>query len=142
MKNLLRTSGSLSSRIDAMERQGLVSREADADDRRATLVAITRKGIELLEKIVPEHLLNEERLLSGLTARDRAELIRLLRKWNLALETNSNDQRYIHYGMVVLPPRVSLQRRRAVRLPDVPVGLVHAVESGRVADDPATRQVH
>ena len=65
MKNLLRTSGSMSVRIDAMERDGLVTREADVDDRRATLVAITGKGIALLEKIVPEHLLNEERLLSG-----------------------------------------------------------------------------
>src|ERR1700736_88240 len=59
MKNLLRTSGSVSVRIDAMEREGLVRREADADDRRATRVAITKKGIDLLEKIVPEHLLNE-----------------------------------------------------------------------------------
>jgi predicted metalloprotease with PDZ domain len=140
MKNLLRTSGSMSVRIDAMERDGLVTREADVDDRRATLVAITDKGIELLEKIVPEHLLNEERLLSGLTARDRADLIRLLRKWNLALETNSNDQRYIHYGMVVLPPRVSLERRRAVGLPDVPGVLVHAVEPGGVADDAGIRK--
>jgi membrane-associated protease RseP (regulator of RpoE activity) len=140
MKNLLRTSGSMSVRIDAMERDGLVTREADVDDRRATLVAITDKGIGLLEKIVPEHLLNEERLLSGLTARDRADLIRLLRKWNLALETNSNDQRYIHYGMVVLPPRVSLERRRAVGLPDVPGVLVHAVEPGGVADDAGMRK--
>jgi DNA-binding MarR family transcriptional regulator len=140
MKNLLRTSGSMSIRIDAMERQGLVTREADVDDRRATLVAITDKGIKLLEKIVPEHLLNEERLLSGLSARDRAELIRLLRKWNLALETNSNDQRYIHYGMVVLPPRVSLERRRAVGLPDVLGVLVHAVETGGIADDAGMRK--
>ena len=103
-------------------------------------MAVTDKGIKLLEKIVPEHLLNEERLLSGLSPRDRAELIRLLRKWNLALETNSNDQRYIHYGMVVLPPRVSLARRRSVGLPDVPGVLVHAVETGGIADDAGMRK--
>jgi DNA-binding MarR family transcriptional regulator len=140
MKNLLRTSGSISVRIDAMEREGLVAREVDAEDRRATLVAITEKGINLLERIVPEHLLNEERLLSGLTPRDRAELIRLLRKWTLALETNSNDQRYIHYGMVILQPRIALERRRAVGLPDVPGVLVHAIETGGIAEDAGIRK--
>jgi DNA-binding MarR family transcriptional regulator len=140
MKNLLRTSGSISVRIDAMEREGLVAREVDAEDRRATLVAITEKGIHLLERIVPEHLLNEERLLSGLTPRDRAELIRLLRKWTVALETNSNDQRYIHYGMVILQPRIALERRRAVGLPDVPGVLVHAVETGGIAEDAGIRK--
>src|SRR5580700_867457 len=53
MKNLLRTSGSISVRMDAMERQGLVTREAGAEDRRATLVAITQKGTALLEEIIP-----------------------------------------------------------------------------------------
>ncbi|HEY2468159.1 MAG TPA: MarR family transcriptional regulator [Terracidiphilus sp.] len=135
MTNLLRTSGSMSVRIDAMERQGLVTREPDQEDRRATLVAISEKGIHLLEKVIPEHLLNEERLLSGLTAQDRSQLIRLLRKWNLALESNNDNRRYAHYGMIVLDPRASVQRRRAVGLPDVPGILVHAVEPGGLADD-------
>jgi DNA-binding MarR family transcriptional regulator len=140
MTNLLRTSGSMSVRIDAMERQGLVTREPDSEDRRATLVAITEKGIDLLDKVIPEHLLNEERLLSGLTAHDRSQLIRLLRKWNFALEANSENQRYLHCGMVVLDPRASLQRRRAAGLPDVQGILVHAVEPGGLADDAGIRR--
>jgi DNA-binding MarR family transcriptional regulator len=140
MRNLLRTSGSMSVRIDAMERQGLVTREADTDDRRATAVTITRKGINLLERVIPEHLLNEERLLAGLTAQDRRQLIRLLRKWNRALESNSDNQRYVHYGMVVLDPRASLQRRRAAGLRDVPGILVHAVEPGGPADEAGIRR--
>jgi hypothetical protein len=66
-----------------------------------------------LEKVIPEHLLNEERLLSGLSPTDRNQLIRLLRKWTLALEVNNDSQRYTHYGMMLLDPRASLQRRRA-----------------------------
>jgi DNA-binding MarR family transcriptional regulator len=135
MRSLLRTSGSMSVRIDAMERQGLVSREEDTEDRRATLVAITRKGIELLEKVIPEHLLNEERLLAGLSVHDRRQLTRLLRKWSLALESNNDPQRYVHYGMVVLDAGISLQRRRAVGLPDVPGVLVHAVYPGGLASE-------
>jgi S1-C subfamily serine protease len=42
--------------------------------------------------------------------------------------------------MVVLPPRVSLERRRAVGLPDVPGVLVHAVETGGIADDAGMRK--
>jgi DNA-binding MarR family transcriptional regulator len=135
MTNLLRTSGSMSVRIDAMERQGLVTRESDSGDRRATLVAITKRGIDLLEKVIPEHLVNEERLLSGLTAHDRTQLIRLLRKWSLALESNSENRRYVQFGMIVLDPRTSLHRRRAAGLPDVPGILVHVVEPGSLADD-------
>jgi DNA-binding MarR family transcriptional regulator len=140
MKSLLRTSGSISVRIDAMERDGLVTREADSDDRRATLVAITGKGIALVEEIVPHHLLNEERLLSVFTAQERSDLIRLLRKWHLALESSAEDERFNYYGMVVLDPRVSLQRRRAVGLPDVTGILVHAVESDGVADAAGLRK--
>jgi DNA-binding MarR family transcriptional regulator len=140
MTNLLRTSGSMSIRIDAMERQGLVRRQTDTEDRRATLVAITPKSIDLLEKVIPEHLLNEERLLSGLTSTDRNQLIRLLRKWNLALEASSDNQRYIQYGMVLLDPRASLQRRRAAGLPDVGGLLVHSVEPGGLADDAGFRK--
>jgi DNA-binding MarR family transcriptional regulator len=140
MKNLLRTSGSISVRIDGMEREGLVTRETNVEDRRATLVKITKKGIDLLEAIVPEHLLNEERLLSGLSSQDRKELIRLLRKWNLSFESEGNDQRFVHYGMVVLDPRVSLQRRRAVGLPDSPGVLVHAIEAGGIADGAGLRR--
>jgi DNA-binding MarR family transcriptional regulator len=140
MRSLLRTSGSMSVRIDAMERQGLVVREGDTEDRRATLVAITRKGIELLEKVIPEHLLNEERLLAGLSVHDRKQLTRLLRKWSLALESDNNPQRYVHYGMVVLDASISLQRRRAVGLPDVPGVLVHAVDPGGLASEAGIRK--
>ena len=140
MKSLLRTSGSVSLRIDAMERDGLVSREADAEDRRATLVTISAKGLALLDEVVPQHLVNEERLLAGMNARDRQDLVRVLRKWLIALEATPGGERFIRYGMVLLPPRVALQRRRAVGLTDVTGVLVHSVEAGGVADDAGVRR--
>ncbi len=42
--------------------------------------------------------------------------------------------------MVVLPPRIALQRRRAVGLPDVPGVLVHDVETGSLAEDAGMRK--
>jgi DNA-binding MarR family transcriptional regulator len=140
MKNLLRTSGSISVRMDAMERQGLVTREAGAEDRRATLVAITQKGTALLEEIIPHHLKNEERLVSALSAQDRRELIRLLRKWHLSLESLDDEDDENYLGMLLLNPRVSLLRRRAAGLPDVAGLLVHAVEIGGVAENAGLRK--
>ncbi len=89
MDSLLRTSGSMSIRVDALERAGYVKREADPDDRRGVLVAITSRGSALLEKVVPEHLRNEEALLSPLTRQERKELRELLHKWLSWLESQS-----------------------------------------------------
>lgn len=140
MKCLLRTSGSMSIRIDAMERQGLVRRNSHAEDRRASIVSLTDKGSKLLEQIVPEHLLNETSLLAGLDQSARKELVLLLRQWLLSLEENSHEQTLLHLGIVVVPPHVALQRRRAAGLPDKQGVLVHAVEPGSLGDDAGLRK--
>jgi DNA-binding MarR family transcriptional regulator len=41
MRSLLRTSGSMSLRIDTLERDGLVTRRQDQDDRRSVFVTLT-----------------------------------------------------------------------------------------------------
>ena len=48
--------------------------------RRGTLVALTAKGRTVVDEAVRAHLANEERLLSGISGADRAQLTRLLRK--------------------------------------------------------------
>lgn len=78
MCQLMRTSGSISVRIDALEREELVIREQDQEDCRATFVVLTEKGAKLLEELIPHHLANESALIAGLTARERIDLITLL----------------------------------------------------------------
>ena len=56
MRSLLRTSGSMSLRIDTLEREGLVTRVQDRDDRRSVFVTLTTKGSNLLQRVIPEHL--------------------------------------------------------------------------------------
>jgi len=140
MRSLLRTSGSMSLRIDALEREDLVTRAQDPDDRRSIFVTLTSKGSELLEKIIPEHLANETALITALTKSEKEQLTTLLRKWLAALETNAAEGPVLHLGMVLLHPRASMMKRRAVGLPDVPGILVHAIEPGSWAEETGFRK--
>jgi DNA-binding MarR family transcriptional regulator len=91
MRELLRTSGTISFRIDRLERAGLVRREPDPADGRGVLVALTAEGLRLVETVAPVHLANEERLLRALAPAERAILIRLLRTLLLGLEASPSD---------------------------------------------------
>jgi DNA-binding MarR family transcriptional regulator len=135
MRSLLRTSGSMSLRIDALERAGFVRREQVEDDRRSVFVILTEKGSSLLDTVIPEHLTNEANLVAGLSQTERAELTALLRKWLMALEEEVAERRELYLDMVVLHPRASLAKRRAVGLPDVSGLLVHSVEPGGRAEE-------
>jgi DNA-binding MarR family transcriptional regulator len=140
MRSLLRTSGGMSLRIDALEREGLVARSQDQEDRRSVFVTLAPKGFSLLEGVIPQHLANETALLAGLSNAERDQLKSLLRKWLACLEGNASEGPQLHLGMKLLDPRASLIKRRAVGLPDVPGILVHDVESGSWAEDAGFRK--
>jgi DNA-binding MarR family transcriptional regulator len=77
---LVLSSGAMTNRIDRVEAAGLVRRLPDPDDRRGTLVELTDSGRQMVDEAVLVHLDNEERLLGGLSGRERGELSGLLRK--------------------------------------------------------------
>ena len=135
MRSLFRTSGSMSLRIDALEKQGFVERKPDTDDRRSVFVRLTPKGIDLLEVLIPEHFDNENSLIAGLNKAERAQLIVLLRKWLLSLEEEVAHGRQLYLGMTLLDARASTKLRRAVGLPDVTGLLVHTVAEGSRAEE-------
>jgi len=82
---LIVTSGGLTRRLHALEARGLISRSLDPDDGRSTPVVLTSTGKRLVEDVLSEHVGNEERLLSGLTEAERAQLPGLLRALALSL---------------------------------------------------------
>ena len=135
MRSLFRTSGSMSLRIDSLEKQGLVERKPDNDDRRSVFVRLTPKGMDLLEVLIPEHFENENSLIAGLTKAERAQLITLLRKWLISLEEEVAQGRQLYLGMTLLDSRASTKMRRAVGLPDVPGLLVNVVAVGSRAEE-------
>ncbi len=74
------SSGGMTNRLDRLERAGLVERRPNPNDRRGTIVALSDKGLELIDRAVEAHLENEHRLLSGLSAEEKQQLNALLAK--------------------------------------------------------------
>ncbi|WIM98916.1 MarR family transcriptional regulator [Actinoplanes oblitus] len=66
--------------VDDLQQRGLAERRPDPADRRATLVALTDQGRATGEGVRGARAAASERLFSTLSAEDRAELGRILRK--------------------------------------------------------------
>ena len=74
------SSGGMTNRIDRLEAAGLIERQKHPSDRRGVLVALTPKGLALIEQLVLLHVENERRMLSSLSADEQRQLDRLLAK--------------------------------------------------------------
>lgn len=79
-RTLLLTSASVTHRVDRLEAAGLVARTPDPADRRSVLVGLTRAGRELADRAVEVLVALEHRTVAGLSANERKDLARLLRK--------------------------------------------------------------
>jgi DNA-binding MarR family transcriptional regulator len=66
--------------VDALESRGLVRRQTDPGDRRATLVEVTDRGVAILEAIRAVRGTEAERVFGRLSPADRADLARILGK--------------------------------------------------------------
>jgi DNA-binding MarR family transcriptional regulator len=86
MRATLLSSSGMTKRLDRMEAAGMVERRPDPNDRRGTLVRLTRRGKSVIERAVETHVANEERLLGALSPADRRTLDRLLKKLLIELE--------------------------------------------------------
>jgi DNA-binding MarR family transcriptional regulator len=80
LQSAMVTSGAITNRVDRLAGKGLVQRRPSPTDRRAVLIGLTPAGFELIDAILTGHIANEERLISALTAEERAQLGGLLGK--------------------------------------------------------------
>jgi DNA-binding MarR family transcriptional regulator len=74
------TRATMTGLIDTLERDGLVRREPDPDDRRMMSVRLTTKAEEFLRQLLPEHFQIMARLMAPLSEGERKTLVRLLTK--------------------------------------------------------------
>ena len=79
LRATLVTSGTMTNRIDQLEKAGLVRRRADPQDRRGVLVTLTSRGATVADATLDGLLERERELLTGLTPAQRQDLAGLLR---------------------------------------------------------------
>lgn len=83
---LMVSSGTMTHRLDRLEQSELVKRIPDLNDRRGTLIELTDKGFNVIEKAVEAHVNSEHRVLSVLAEPERESLAQLLRKLLMSFE--------------------------------------------------------
>ncbi len=74
------SSGSMTNRLDRLEKAGLIERCPNPADKRGTLVALTSAGLAVIEKAVVAHVDNQRGILDGLTRDEQTTLSALLEK--------------------------------------------------------------
>jgi DNA-binding MarR family transcriptional regulator len=72
--SLMITSGTMTRQLQQLEAAGLVSRMPNPNDARSLLVKLTTVGLELIDRAVEAHVVNEARILAPITAADLAVL--------------------------------------------------------------------
>jgi DNA-binding MarR family transcriptional regulator len=73
------TSGTMTNRIDRLERAGLVSRRPDPQDKRGRPVRLTAEGMAQVDAALADLLTSEQALLHPIPARSQRTLADLLR---------------------------------------------------------------
>jgi len=90
-EGLMLSSGAMTSRLDRLERKGLIERVPSPNDRRSTLVRLTPAGLALIDKLLPLHVANEQQALASLTQKEQAQLDGLLAKLLVGLGGKPGD---------------------------------------------------
>lgn len=86
------SSGAMTSRLDQLEKAGLVRRMPDPEDRRGVLVEPTEKGKKLWEQTIGVQAQKELLIASALNERERVQLNTLLRRVMRAFEEREGER--------------------------------------------------
>ena len=73
------SSGTMTNRLDQLEKAGLVARTHNPEDRRSVIIALTEKGRAVVDEAVTAHVANQHRLVETLLPDEREQLDGLLR---------------------------------------------------------------
>ena len=87
VRQTLVTSGTMTNRVDRLERRGLVERRPSTTDRRGVIVQLTAQGQRSVDGAMADLLARERTLLAELPEPDREALAGLLRRLLAPLES-------------------------------------------------------
>jgi len=74
------TRATMTGLIDTLEKDGLVTREADRKDRRTLHVRLTRQGKAFVKKMLPDYFRCVSKIIEPLNRTERKQFVRLLQK--------------------------------------------------------------
>ncbi|MBG2874907.1 MarR family transcriptional regulator [Proteus alimentorum] len=86
LSTLMVTSGTMTNRIDQLEKAGWVIRKVNPEDGRGFLVSLTPEGLKLINQVIESHVENQKRLVSGLSQQEQQTLNQLLKVFLNTLE--------------------------------------------------------
>ena len=79
LSSTLVTSGTMTHRVDQLQKAGLVERRRNPEDGRGFLICLTPKGYQVIDKAVTDHVATQRELLAGMASDQQAQLNDLLR---------------------------------------------------------------
>jgi len=80
------SSGGMTNRLDRLEKQGLIERRPNAQDRRGLVVALTSQGLALIDDLIEVHVDNQIKVLGAFSKTEQETLSGLLGKLVESLE--------------------------------------------------------
>lgn len=86
LETMMVTSGTMTNRIDQLEKDDLVTRVRNPDDKRSVLVQLTGKGQKIIDAAVTDHVETQKKLVAGLSGDERGNLNALLRTYLATFE--------------------------------------------------------
>ncbi|MGH1439025.1 MAG: MarR family winged helix-turn-helix transcriptional regulator [Cellvibrionaceae bacterium] len=86
LQSTMVTSGTLTNRIDRLEKVGLVSRTQNLEDKRSYMIGLTDRGYNLINEVLEAHVKTLHEITESISARDRATLSELLQKITASFE--------------------------------------------------------
>ncbi len=78
MQETMVTSGTMTNRLDRLEELGLITRKADPNDGRGSLVKLTKSGMRAVDAAMEDLLTREREFLKSLSKAERAQLAAVL----------------------------------------------------------------
>jgi DNA-binding MarR family transcriptional regulator len=91
LESTMVTSGTMTNRIDQLEKAGFVERIKKPDDGRGVFVALTDKGFKVIDAAITEHVATQNRLISVLSEKDFQRLNAGLKVYLTVLEERKSE---------------------------------------------------
>ncbi|MTI42818.1 transcriptional regulator, MarR family [Roseibium hamelinense] len=79
-RSTMTSSGGMTARLDKLEKYKLIERCAHPEDRRALMVCLTPKALDLIKGMLPDYIKTQHEAVSGLTKEEQLQLSDLLGK--------------------------------------------------------------